>query len=137
MPGKRLLIIDASLNRRMAAELRRRGREATNLNRIGAAEAKDPVLLRFLHMNCGDNWVLITYDDHLPEEHASLVKRWSPTVAIIDPYMDEGYEDDQWQWDVMHRWAHKIEEQERGTIRRYSLRSHRPWKKPRRPRPIT
>jgi hypothetical protein len=75
---------------------------------------------------------IVTGDDHMPQEHGHLLARWDLTVAVIDPQRFGLYTQEQWKHEVIHRWAHKMQEQERGTAYRYSARSGgRPWLRPR------
>jgi hypothetical protein len=128
-----LLIIDAPLNPRLATELFRRGRMALSLQQLGVKRLSDPALLRYLHLY----WplaTLVTFDDHMPEEHAQLLARWQLTIAVVDPLFSAPYTQEQWKHEVVHRWAHKMQKQRRGTILRYSVRAGgRVWTRPRHP----
>lgn len=152
----RLLVIDASLNKRLGTELRYRGFAARSLSQLGehkgdsVAELLDPALIPFLAQHFRDlEWVLVTADDNMPAEHGPVLQTHAATVATIDPYDDDklaalrdesptvGDEDeigqlpeleDMYQRDTVHRWAHRISRQENGSIRRYYRRApSRPW----------
>jgi hypothetical protein len=58
-----------------------------------------------------------------------VVEETEATVATIDPNYPDEYEDDvdAWRFDVVHRWAHVMEEQQANTRRRYSAKRHRLW----------
>lgn len=122
----RLLVVDESLSPRIASELRRRGREARSFGHLGLKGEKDPQALRKLfawYPRC----VLLTSDDSMPLEHADVLQEVGATLATIDPIRPPGYLLDQWERDVAHRWAHAIQAQESGLIKRYTLAGARPW----------
>lgn len=152
----RLVVIDASLNKRLGTELRYRGFAARSLSQLGehegepVAELLDPELIPFLAERFLDlEWVLVTADDNMPAEHEQVLQLHGATVATIDPYDDDklsslqdetpmvGDEDeigelpeleDMYQRDTVHRWAHRISRQANGSIRRYYRRApSRPW----------
>lgn len=133
MNDERLLIIDASLNRRIAPMLRnQRLRMALSCADLGVARFNDRALLRFLH-SYWPGTVLVTADDQMPREHGDLIARWMYTLAVIDPLMPAMYRgSDAWHWEIVHRWAHNMQAQTIGTIYRYSDRGRREWRKPRR-----
>lgn len=124
------LVIDASLNKRIATELKRRGRDAIALSELQLRHAKDPDLLRTLAEHFSNQpWVLVTADDNLPAAHAAVVAEVQATVATVDPRRPPAYADDEDAWgrEVAHRWAHIMERQQPGTVRRYSDRGGRRW----------
>jgi len=129
----RLLIIDATTNKRIATELKARGRDAVSTPAMGLRGALDAELLERL-AGLDLAWVLVGADDHMPEEHADEVACYDATLAIIDPLTPDGYERDQFERDVVHKWAHRMQEQEQGTVYRYTVRGRTVWKAPRRPR---
>ena len=129
----RLLVIDASTNKRIATELKSRGRAARSTTEMGLRCALDPELLSALR-ELDDGWVLVAADDHMPEDHSDVVYDLRPTIAIIDPVVPADYDsDDEYERDVVHKWAHRIQLQEEGTIFRYNIRGRHVWKSPRRP----
>jgi hypothetical protein len=92
------LVIDASLNKRIATELKRRGRDAIALSELQLRHAKDPELLRALADHYDERqWVLVTADE------------------------------DAWGREVAHRWAHMMERRSTGSVRRYSDRGGGKW----------
>jgi hypothetical protein len=124
------IVIDASLNKRIATELKRRGRDAIALSELELRHAKDPELLHALAEHFGNRlWVLVTADDNLPAAHADVVAEVSATIATIDPKRSAIYAEDEDAWgrEVVHRWAHVMERQPRGSVRRYSERGGRKW----------
>lgn len=121
-----LLVIDATTDNRVATELCYRGRSARSIKEMGLARAKDPELLMALQAE--SDWVLVTGDDRMPDDHGGIVEALRPTIATVDPKMSSEYETtDQWRRDVIHKWAHKMQTQPLGTIRRYNLTGSRPW----------
>jgi hypothetical protein len=99
----------------------------------------DPELLPelFVRMPEGD-WVLVTADDAMPDDWADIIDWLKPTIATIDPRRLDEYDADEWGRDVVHRWAHIMQRQERHSVRRYALARHAPWKPiRRRKRPLT
>ena len=127
----RLLIIDESLSHRIATELLQRGRHAVALNRLGLRGVDDIPLLRTLASKHPDA-VLVTGDDDMPVEHRATLLQTNYTLAIVSPKKGAGYEKDQGERDIIHKWAHKMEVQQPGSIRRYSLNGSREWRPRRR-----
>lgn len=151
----RLLVIDASLNKRLARALRERGRTARSLAHLGEYEGvaiqgmKDHILIPTLHniLDPHIDWTLVTADDRMPDEHKELIAQHGTTIATLKPYTDDdlvnmtghltiGAEDalegqpsreDQYQGEIVHRWVHVMARQHNGTVRRYFLTTHRPW----------
>jgi len=133
---RRELVVDANLDKRLAGELRSRGRAAVSVYPHGLSHLKDPELLeRLSELYRPEAWVLVTGDDRMPGDHRELIERVGTTVATIDPLHDTEHQIDEWRRDVVHRWAHVMQSQTQGAVRRYSLRWHRPWTLRRRPRP--
>jgi hypothetical protein len=122
VPRDRLLVIDEDLAPRLAATLKQRDRNARSVADLGLRRSTDPELLRELAGRRGlGDWILVTGNDGMPAEHPELFDRLGPTVATIDPRRPQEVSELQWRADVVHRWAHAIQEQENGTVRRYSL----------------
>jgi hypothetical protein len=130
-----LLVVDASVDNRIASELRNRRREAVALSTLGIHRMEDPDLLTELCVQLPDmRWVLVTADDSLPDDWADVIAMLLPTIATIRPRGRDDYDDDQWARDVVHRWAHVMQTQEPQSIRRYWLGSHGVWRPVRRRR---
>lgn len=82
----RLLVIDACLSRRLPAELKRRGRDSCSVASVTSQEDKDPELLPKLAAEfIGREWILVTSDDKMPEEHRVLIGELGTTIATIAP----------------------------------------------------
>jgi hypothetical protein len=129
------LIIDADLNKRVATELNRRGRDAIALSELQLRHAKDPDLLRALAQHFSDErWVLVTGDDNMPAVHAAVIAEVNATIATVDPRRPPEYaeSEDAWGREVTHRWAHAMEQQADGSVRRYSAGGGRRWSRRRR-----
>jgi hypothetical protein len=118
-PVGRLLIVDACLDKRLASELRKRGRNARGGTDINLPTLDDDLLDAIAALD--PEAVLITGDDDMPAEHQIALQRTGITVAIVDPILAAGFSQSAWPHEVVHRWAHRMEEQAQGTIRRYNL----------------
>lgn len=124
-----LLVIDASLDNRIAVELGYRAREAVALSKLGIHRLEDPELLPELFVRIPDrSWILVTADDDMPEEWADVISWLKPTIATIDPRRKTAHNDDELGRDVVHRWAHVMQTQTARSIRRYRINSHGIWK---------
>jgi len=123
------LVIDASLNKRIATELKARGRMVVAASELKLHRVKDPPLLRALSEHFGDDlWVLVTADDAMPAEHGELIVAVGATLATIDPRRPAHFsDDDAWGREVAHRWAHTMAMQPAGSIRRYGESGGRTW----------
>lgn len=131
-----MLVIDASVDNRVATELRARGRSAVALSQLGFHRMEDPDMLRALaeHFeNDGGRFVLVTTDDAMPADHGPLLRELCITVATIDPRVPTGVTQDAWSRDVIHRWAHAIGAQAIGSWRRYTFHRNGQWRARRRP----
>ena len=68
----------------------------------------------------------------MPEEWQSIIEELGSTLATIAPYQGAYaalYEsEDGWERDTVHRWAHVMQAQPRGTVHRYSPTAHRSWR---------
>jgi hypothetical protein len=131
----RLLIIDESLSNRISAELVKRGRRSESNYSLGLTRRLDRPLIEKLSLR-EDEWVLVTGDDRMPEEHAEIIARTGATIATVDGRWEPFCKlhslqigQAEFQWDTVHRWAHVIAEQPERTIRRYNPLRHSPWTK--------
>ncbi len=142
--SERVLVIDEDLPPHLANALLRRGRRATSVQDLRLKSSLDPYVIRKV-FGFYDDPVLITGDNDMPAEHASVLAEVNATVAVVKPWSpEEGFVsrwegqdhrgEDEWEHEVVQRWAHSIQGQVTGTVRRYSLSSHAPWRPPRRPR---
>ena len=131
----RLLVIDEDLSKRIATELRRRGRNAKRVTNLGLKGTKDPSLLQHLH-DLDPNCVLITGDNDMPASHGADLRRLGTTVAIVQPWNpSHQLAEPEWEHEIVEKWAHRIEEQAPGSIIRYSLKGGRKWTPRKRPVP--
>lgn len=144
----RPLYIDECLNHRLADWLRHRGRNAHAWKDLGFGTLGDQVVIPQVLESLGDDVVFVTADNALPQEHGGLVAKTKATLAIVAPYDCkrnpwQSYSgvgpQESWKRDIVQRWAHRMQEQERGSILRYSLRGPKAWtpsrSKPNRLRP--
>ena len=140
----RVLVFDADLNPRLARECRNRGRRASSVEELRLKGALDPEVIARAFAFFPDA-VLVTGDDGMPAEHAAALAAVNATVAVIRPWSRkaahigswEGQEhrnEDEWEAEIVHRWAHLIQAQRTGTIRRYSANTYGDWKPKRRSR---
>lgn len=132
MADRRLIVVDADISKRLATELRARGREATTLASFHLDRSLDPVVLRRLSERLTLPWVLVTGDDHMPSDHGDDIEKLAATIATVDRRRPEDWDLDPYRREVVHRWAHLIAEQPAGSVHRYSLSAHRKWTLPRR-----
>jgi len=72
--------------------------------------------------------VLVTSDDNMPAVHAEVLRQTRVTLATIAPQRDPGHSADEWDHEIVHRWAHRMETQSSSTIKRYSLSGGRTWR---------
>jgi predicted nuclease of predicted toxin-antitoxin system len=140
----RVLVIDENLNPRIARELRNRGRNGRAIEDIGLKGAGDTEILERVFA-LYDDPVLVTGDDSLPADHAAALKSANATVAIVasweEPEATVAHWDgkvhrneDEWDQEIVHRWAHIITLQGRGTVRRYRPNGYGKWTTRRRAR---
>ncbi len=136
MHPDRLLVIDGSLAKRLAPELKKRGRNAVTAAELGVHRLTDPVLLRWLPERFdGKNWMLVTGDDAMPAEHGEQLRELEITLATIDgrwepltPELEQsGLGQEHWKHEIVHRWVHVMALQAPATIRRYSLDTYGRW----------
>jgi hypothetical protein len=125
MAQGRLLFLDEDVPKRLAAELTARGRNVTTVYAEGLRGTLDPELIGLLAGRYGDEVVLITANESMPVEHEAILAESGLTLAVIDGSYDR--HQDAWKRETVHRWAHKMDEQRPGTLRRYSPTSQRPW----------
>lgn len=130
MPELVRLVVDADIDKRVATELKCRGRYAVATSELELHREKDEPLLRALVKQLGspDNWVLVSGDDAMPDDHAAVLAELGVTLATVDPRRPDEIEEAAWRRDIVHRWAHAMQIQEPGTIRRYSAGRHSLWR---------
>ena len=82
--------------------------------------------------------MLITADDKMPLTHGRLIATLGATVATVEPWSrhpdavrspvpEEIGDQEAYEREVVHRWAHSIQTQDSKTIRRYYVTTHRVW----------
>jgi len=126
--GLRLIVLDADLPRRLAGQLRERGRNAVSAAQLHIDEHKDPDLLRDLAETYENRpWILVTGDDAMPAEHGAILIETRATIATIHPEHPFGLTQDAWRRDVVHRWAHAFETQTEANVRRYKSAGSQLW----------
>jgi hypothetical protein len=135
MGPSRLLFIDESLSKRLAAVLKHRGRAAVSSSELKLLELKDEPLLREVYKN-GEDIVFVTADDDLPREHAGVLKEVGATVATVAPFERGKWvchpgvlsDEEAWKREIVNRWAHAMQEQPKRTHKRYYLNGGRRWR---------
>lgn len=127
VPG-RLLVIDASLNPRIAHDLRERGRHACSLAQLNLRHAKDPVMIPELYARY-PTCVLVTGDDKMPGEHREVIELAGAIVATITGQRPTPYRENQeaWEREIVQRWAHEMQEQHARALTRYGAGGGRRW----------
>jgi hypothetical protein len=140
MGPSRLLFIDESLSKRLAALLKQRGRAAISCSELKLLELADEPLLREVYKDRADI-VFVTADDSLPAEHHGVLREVGATVATIAPFEKGKWpiepctlaDEEVWKREIVSRWAHAMQEQPRRTHKRYFLNGGRQWRPRRKP----
>jgi hypothetical protein len=127
VPSSRLLIVDEQLDVRLASQLEQRGRAAKSASLLGLTGLKDEDLLRAIGRLDESDPVLITGDDKMPSEHGKVIAKLGLTIATIDGRRKPNWPAEAWKKETVHRWAHVMQAQPAGTLRRYSVSGHVPW----------
>ena len=122
----RLPVIDENLDKRISAELTRRGRSAKTVAQLGLKGWTDPRLLESLS-KVAAGCVLITGDDAMPRHirPISSVRHNGGCRCALDD--QSGLVEPQWEHEIVQKWAHQMEAQPSGSIFRYSLEARRKW----------
>jgi len=121
------LVIDECLDKRLAHELRLRGRLAQSVSGLGLRGLEDPALFQEL-ARLGHPYVIVTADTAMPRDWLSAIEAAGTTVAVIDSRRSDEFLESQWYRDVVNRSAHAMRAQPQGSVQRYSARGHRPWR---------
>jgi hypothetical protein len=134
----RQVIVDESLDKGLARQLKARARPAASLNQLSLAGLSDPDVIAALGELDPDDWVLVTADDSMPWEHGAQLNSIRATVATIDGEwmriienngLAGAMDHEQFKCETVHRWVHQMVEQQAGSIYRYNaFRGGRPWK---------
>jgi hypothetical protein len=97
------------------------------------ADAGEAVLARYLieqgrkPKEIREPAVLVTFDNRLPVQHATLIARYGTTLAIIDKDAQppDLTREEYWR-EVIHRHAHRMAHQDAGSRFKYTRRQRRP-----------
>ncbi len=127
---RRLLYLDEDVPKRLSPELKARGRNVLSIYTDRRTGTLDPDLITMLAARFGDAVVLVTANESMPIDHAEVLQSSGLTLAVIDG--DHDMPQDSWRRETVHRWAHLMENQERGTWRRYSPYRQGAWRRRRR-----
>jgi len=88
---------------------------------LAGRRVKDPVWLYIISRQI-PACVLVTFDNKMPTRHAFDVLRRNSTIAVIDSKADrKRLTREQYTREVVHRWAHRIANQPRGSRFAYRL----------------
>lgn len=105
MARERLLFLDEDLDKRLARELRLRGRMAETIYKTDLQGASDNELVTALDSRYGQGVVLITGNDNMPIENGESFKVGRVALATIDTEYPDGYHLEEWRREIIHRWA--------------------------------
>jgi hypothetical protein len=112
--------------------LRARGYiDATSAEQLGKEDWKDPALLTWLFSAYSDmgsrRYVVVTYDNKMPGNHAQLLRSYGTTVAVIDKkgHDPSGLVLEEYWREVIHRHAHRFASQPPGTVFKYRCSDRR------------
>jgi hypothetical protein len=126
VPHARFVVFDEDMPRRLSTQMQNRCRTAVRVTELGLRGTDDPDLIAILaerHPDC----VLVTGNYWMPEEHVAAVRASPIAIAAIDPRVPAGYAQHEWRCDVAHRWAHSIQGQRAGSVKRYAIGSSGRW----------
>ncbi|MGH3071493.1 MAG: hypothetical protein ACRDNB_04375 [Gaiellaceae bacterium] len=118
------LVIDEDLNWKIAIELRARGYlDTTSAEEWGVAgrSVKDPLWLYIIERSNVPS-VLVTFDNKMPRVHKDAILKQHSTLAVIDSKADrQGLTREEYTREVIHRRAHGMRTQPKGTRYKYTL----------------
>ena len=123
---KRLLFLDEDLDVALARELRVRGRLALSIYKTMLVGGDDAVVVDALNKRYGTRAVFVTANYWMPVENGEDFGLGEIALAVVDSQHPDGYHLKEWRSEVVHRWAHSMQEQAPGSIVRYGLRRG-PW----------
>lgn len=121
----RALVIDENIDRRLAKALNARGyRDARTVADFGVAGRKDHIVLPTLRRH-SPPVVLVTYDNDMPYVHIDQLRRLQLPLAIVDSTADRvPLTETEYQYDVVHRWAHLMAGIRPGYVQWFQQGSH-------------
>jgi hypothetical protein len=128
MARERLLFLDEDLDKRLARELRLRGRHAETIYKTDLCGTDDTPLVAKLDELYGADVVLVTGNDGMPTENGDGFRVERVALATIDTEHPDGYHLNEWRRENVHRWAHAMQTQAPGTMVRYGGARPRPWR---------
>ena len=109
----------------IAAELKARGYNATSNYALNANGLEDPEWLEIV-ANLSSPAVLVTFDNAMPRQHHAWLQSLGITLAVIDSKNrpTDLTVEEYWR-EVIHRHAHQIAVQERGSWWKYRVATRR------------
>jgi LmbE family N-acetylglucosaminyl deacetylase len=121
----RALVIDENIDKRLAPALRARGfRDARAVEDLRLSGKKDHIVLPALK-RLSPPVVLVTYDNDMPYAHGDQLRVLQLPLAIVDATADRTpLTETEYQYDVVHRWAHLITRLRPGFVQWFQQGSH-------------
>jgi PIN like domain len=124
-PEQLQVVLDENMPWSIAAELRARGYTATSNYALNASGVKDPEWLEIVAA-LDPPAVLVTYDNAMPREHGTWLQSLGITLAVIDAQnRPAGLTVEEYWREVIHRHAHQMASQERGSWWKYRVGTRR------------
>ena len=120
------VVLDENVPWSIAAELRARGYVATSNYALNANGLEDPEWLEIVANLSSPRAVLVTFDNAMPTEHGQWLRSLKVTLAVIDSQNRPADLNVEEYWrEVIHRHAHRIATQERGSWWKYRRTTRR------------
>jgi hypothetical protein len=119
---RRRIVLDADINWKLAHELRSRGRtDATALRIEGIDSLKDGAVLKTLAAEY-DPCIFVTWDNKMFKAHAAELRHHGSTLAVVSRagFLNWTGTEESYVRDVIHRWVHRMEQQEGPGVTLYS-----------------
>lgn len=115
-----LLVLDEQLTAKNLVDgLRSRGLEVKTVKDFGVAQRPDPDVVRTVDERHAGEWVLVTMDLTIVEEHRGFDwERYAITWIVVNESLT-GVAVEHAKIDIVHRWAHEISRLGRGDHHTY------------------
>lgn len=119
------LVLDEQVaGKRLLDGLRARGIEASSVGDFGVTGRADPDVLRTIDSTPSQNWVFVTMDLTIVEDHPGFDWNRYAIAWILVHQRLTGAAFEASKTDIVHRHAHQMLEQGRGAHHTYSAKSH-------------
>jgi hypothetical protein len=120
-----LLVLDEQLTgKSLVAGLRSRGLEVKTVKDFGVTQTTDPDMVKTIATRHDGQWVLVTMDTTIVEEHTGFDWSRYAIAWVIVPEHLTGLTFDQAKANVLHNWALDIAQLRAGDHRTYYERRH-------------